>query len=300
MASTPHRLLTEAELGRLRACADENTALANCWNKPHVAVVTMEWAPLGFTYVWHGWVSRNENKGYWSNQGEAPVLTLEVAEFPPEGTSPPRFRKYTFWIRSRMALWGTSRWWTQRMQKDEDSGNEKTFYEPEHITLAEIHKIFAELVKISPSLCICSHRPSQTMQALEKMGFRLPKNAVFVDLVKVLDHQSRDSGAPKELEEYIKTRLYVNPRTGGRFEERPETAEGDDRWLGFYTTAPKWGRENEWREIIRRPGDVSAATVLAVVGPKAALHRRDMERVEKDNIALDKMAKAAARERKRR
>ncbi|KAH6686858.1 hypothetical protein F5X68DRAFT_240310 [Plectosphaerella plurivora] len=305
MASPPQRLLTEVELNRLRACADENTVLANCWNKPHVAVVTMEWAPVGFTYHWRDWISRNENRGSWNCHHETPVLTLEIAEFPPNGasssssSSAPKFRRHTFWIRSRMALWSHSRWWQHRLQQDEGNG-EKTYYEPENITLAEIYKLFAELAKVSPSLCICSHRPDQTMRALEKMGFRRPKNAVFVDLIKVLDHQSRTSGVPTELETYVKTRLYANPRTGGHFEEIPEAADGDEKFLDFYDTSPRYGRKGEWREIIRRSGDVSAQTVLAIVGPKAALHRRDMERVEKDNIALDKIAKAAARDRKRK
>lgn len=296
MASTA-KLLTEAELGRLRACADENTALANCWNKPHVAVIAMEWAPLGFIYAWRGWIARNENMGYWQREGEMPVLTVEVAEFSTQSASP-RFRRYTFWIRSRIALWGNSRWWTQRSA--DEVLDHKVFFEPADITLSKVNKLLVELTKEFPSLCICSHRPGQTMSALEKMGFRLPKNAVFVDLVKVLDHQSRASGVPKELKAYVDARIYVNPRSGGRFEERPEVTEGDDRFLGFLESAPKWGKDREWLEVIRRPEDVSAPTVLAVVGPNAALHRRDMERVEKDNTALDKIAKAAARDRRRK
>lgn len=299
MSQVSPRLLDESALKRLRVCADENTTLANCWDKSHVAMVTMEWAPLGFSYLWTSHIACNEVRGWWLPQDEMPVLSVEVmapasskAKGQPDGDAARgNPRRYTFWIRSQMALWGSA-----RRSKLPAAPDTQVLYEPAAIVKKTLDKLFAELGREYSTICVCSHRPDQTRRALAELDFALPRNAVFVDLIRVLEYQSKFRPVPAELQKYVQSRLHVDGRNGGEFIEKFETTEGPDRSLDFYATAPKWGRDGEWVEVIRRRDDVSSAEMLGIVGAQAEVYRREIDRVEKESTAVERAARGLGKD----
>lgn len=279
MSKSP--LVTPNELRRLRARADENTTLANCWSNPHTALVTMEYSPVGCAYAWNGWVSCNETRGYWRLEDEMPVLTLSVAA--PRLDGP---RRYAFWMRSQMALWGS-----RRRSRVPAASDQKVFYEPAAVVKTELERLFRRLGEEYAAVCVCSHRAGQTRRALEGIGFEMPRAAVFVDLVRVLEYQARFGGVPGPLRRYVDARLHVDERNGWQVEEKFEVAEGDGRYLDFNETAPRRGRDGEWIEVIRRREDVSAKEVLAILGPQAEVYRRHFDHLERDNVAVERASR---------
>ncbi|KAI4618230.1 uncharacterized protein J4E87_007898 [Alternaria ethzedia] len=113
------------------------------------------------------------------------------------------------------------------------------------------------------------------------IGFKLPKGTIFVDMIKVLEYQSRFRDMPLKVKRYINSCLEVEMRDGIRFEERLDASDSGALASDFDKHAPKYGQTNEWREIIRKKEDLSAGILLKILGPEAEAHRRQIRKMEK-------------------
>lgn len=299
-------LIAEGEMKRIRKCAVENEALARCWGKSHVALVAMEWAPSGLAYSWKGWIARNEEMGYWVKREAMPVLSVEVQPGSPvasggEVQSSHGLKEaygHRLWLRSgwtQSVVRAREQWWEAHPRENTQSSFASTTQ-----AVMFLEKLFRELSSTHSTICVCSHRPSTTQQGLADIGFKLPKGTVFVDLVEVLEYQSRFRGIPPALEDYVNSCLDMDQRSGLRLAEKPGEYDGDALALDFDKHAPKYGQPNEWREIIRKKDDVSAGTLSKMLGPEAEVHRRQIDRLEKENLALERAAKALGSDEARR
>jgi len=283
----PTGLIAESEMKRIRECAIENESLARCWNKPHAALVAMEWAPSGLAYSWKGWISCNEMRGYWKQEEAMPVLSVEtttpasLAVSTTEDHSDDkqnRTHEYRFWMRSK---------WPQdvvRIREDnwQASPNDThSSFVSINDAVADLEKMFHDLSSTHPTICVCSHRPTLAQQGLADIGFKLPKGTIVVDMIKVLEYQSRFRDMPPKVKRYINSCLNVDMRDGVRFGERFDASDSGALASDFTKHAPKYGQTNEWREIIRKKEDLSAGTMLKILGPEAEGHRRQIRKIEK-------------------
>jgi hypothetical protein len=128
--------------------------------------------------------------------------------------------------------------------------------------VAKARKMFSELCEQYVSICLVSHDLRDSLSALENFGVQLPSSTVYVDLVKVLEHQCRQSGKgpPEELRQYTDENLAVR---NGRYDRRPWPLTG---WLGMPNLA-----------------------LLEVLGPAAESHRRD--KTEKRDAAMKRIVR---------
>jgi len=150
-----------------------------------------------------------------------------------------------------------------------------------HEAVADLEKMFRDLSSTYPTICVCFHRPNLTKQGLADIGFKLPKGTISVDMIKVLEYQSRFRDMPPKVKRYIDSCLDVDMRDGVRFGERFDASDSDALASDFRTHAPKYGQTDEWREIIRKKEDLSAGTLLKILGPEAEAHRRQIGKIEK-------------------
>ncbi|KAK1990293.1 hypothetical protein LX36DRAFT_664351 [Colletotrichum falcatum] len=122
--------------------------------------------------------------------------------------------------------------------------------------------IIDELSAEHATICVVTHDIRHTRRALELFEVRLPAKAVFVDLIKVLEHQTRDNGVPEELAAYTDDNIAVRD---GRY----------DRKAG-----PSGGRLG-----------LPYIRLLEIVGPAAEAHRRDFQKTEKEDAALKRITR---------
>jgi hypothetical protein len=294
----PTGLIAAGEMKRIRNCATENENLARCWQKSHVALVTMEWAPSCLAYSWRGWIARNEVMGYWSKQEAMPVLSVGVTAPGSAAISASEDQcnnkgaatyGYRFWLRRK---WPES---VVRMREEAWQASAPSSTQSRFVSIKKaatvLEKLFQELASTHSAICVCSHRPSLTQRGLAGIGFKLPKGTLFVDMIKVLEYQSRFRDIPPGLKGYIDSCLDVDKRNGIRFEEKLEANDGEALESDFNKHAPKYGQDNEWREIIRKREDLSAGTMLKILGPEAEVYRRQITQIEKDQLALERVMK---------
>ncbi|KAH6881424.1 hypothetical protein BKA58DRAFT_2218 [Alternaria rosae] len=283
----PTGLIAESEMERIRECATENETLARCWEKPHVALVAMEWAQSGLAYSWKGWIARNEVMGYWKQEEAMPVLSVEIpapaslavsTTKDPSGDKQNKSHEYRFWVRSK---WPQSVVSMRENKWQANPGDTHSSFVSTKDAVAVLDKMFREISSRHPTICVCSHRPNLTQQGLADIGFKLPKGTIFVDMIKVLEYQSRFRDMPPKVKRYIKSCLEVEMCDGMRFEERFDASDSDALASDFDEHAPKYGQTNEWREIIRKKEDLSAGNLLKILGPEAEAHRRQVRKIEK-------------------
>lgn len=294
----PTSLVAEGDMKRIRECGAENEILARCWRKSHVALVAMEWAPSGLAYSWNGWIARNELMGYWEKQEAMPVLSVEVTapESPagPGSESQPSSKRnaacdFRLWLQSSRPQ-SVIRMREDRWRTNPPSNTQSSFVSMnEAVTI--LKKLFNELSSTHSTICVCSHRPSLTQRGLAEIGFKLPKATVFVDMIKVLEYQSRFRPIPPKLKGYMNSCLDVDRRNGLRLAERFDANDGDALALDFDEHAPKYGQPNEWREMIRKNEDLSAGAMLKFLGAEAGTHRRQINKMEKETLALERAMK---------
>lgn len=157
MATAP---LSVHDINRLRAAADENATLTDCWGQETVALVALEWAPAGYRYTWgDSHRACNEVSGKWYFDKSMPVLTADVVTFPRrEGRyGNPSFDRHRFWIKEGKQ----NRPLCSMKWRDEDGasgGPVETFDGQIHTTLTTF---FQKLQKMYTTVCVCSHRPQQ-------------------------------------------------------------------------------------------------------------------------------------------
>ncbi|GJC90736.1 hypothetical protein ColLi_13574 [Colletotrichum liriopes] len=123
---------------------------------------------------------------------------------------------------------------------------------------------FDELAATYVTVGIVSYDLRETKRVMEKFGIKVPTRAVFVDLIKVLEHQTRDEGIPKELRKYTDENVTMR---NGRYDRRPGMPQGYD--------------------------GMPSVRLLEVLGPAAASHRADFKKIEKGSVALQRIANRA-------
>lgn len=247
MAQPQPHLLTRGDLRRITDCVNENVKLADCWKSEQVVIVACE--PTG------------------AHLTDTSRLTLDILSpaANPVWGSKPREQHPTRHICQREIVVLTKSKENKRLQPRPwhgiwESREHFDLYRDEAV--AKAREIFSELCSQYVSICLVSHDLRDSLSAIENFGVELPASTVFVDLVKVLEHHSRQSGKgpPEELRKYTDENIAVR---NGRYDRRP--------WplMGVY------GMPN--------------LALLEVLGPAAESHRRD--KTEKQDAAMKRIVR---------
>lgn len=250
MAQPQPHLLTKGDLRRVEDCVNENVKLADCWRSEQVVIVACEPAGAHLSETSHfvlDILSPAANPVLGSKTSDRHPTrhickkTIRVLEKPKENK------------RFQPRPWHST--WDCREQFE--------LYRDE--ALAKAREIFSELSAQFVSICFISHDLRDSLASIESFGVELPASTVFVDLVKVLEHQSRQTGKgiPEELRTYTDDNVAVR---NGRYDRRP--------WplMGY------WGMPN--------------TALLEVLGPAAERHRRD--KTEKRDAAMKRIVRRMA------
>ncbi|KAK2044906.1 hypothetical protein LZ31DRAFT_553877 [Colletotrichum somersetense] len=255
MAQPMKRPLTEAELRRAEDCADENTKLADCWESHQVAIVTCE-----------GTDPLSRFPGYETT----PILTIDTLlplDQPAPGSPDEKNQQQTLTTTTREA--------------DRAKGKNKSSAPKPRCSLRRSHErldvctqearikaavTFDALAERYVTVCIAGYDLRETRRAMESLRIETPARAVWVDLMKVLEHQAHAAGGiiPAELRKYTDDNVTVR---NGRFDRRPGEPQG------------RYG--------------MPSVRLLEVLGPAAAGHRADFKKVEKESVALKRIANRA-------
>ncbi|KAL0943495.1 uncharacterized protein CTRU02_201382 [Colletotrichum truncatum] len=248
----PH-LLSESTLRRHEDCAAENAKLADCWKGRQVVILTIDWAD-GQIYP---------------NYRVMPMIRLNILS-PDEkpildSISSDRHPTRQFCRRSVHMV-------EQKKKHTRFQPNPYYMKVDEHETFdlhdedakKKVHELFDGLAAEYTAICIVSIDVQDSMKALGVFGATLaslPSNIVFVDLVKVLEHQTRDGEIPEELQSY--TDQFIAMRNG-----RYDRCTGPvGRWLGL-----------------------THFRLLEVLGPAAESRRQSFKKSEKEDAALKRIA----------
>lgn len=238
----PHNvhLHTRGELRRIEDCLNENTKLADCWRSGKIVIVACE--PTG------------------APLSKLPFIHLDILS-PTEDPVPGQRRasgnptrqicKKSIRIMDRPGLWHGYYYFGEDFLLHHDEA------------LAQAREIFAALLAQYVSICIVSHDLRDSLRSIE--GIELPESTVFVELIKVLEHQSRQSekGVPEELKSYTDDNVAIR---NGRYDRRPWPLKG------------YFGMPN--------------IVLLEVLGPAAESHRRD--KTEKRDAAVKRTVRRMA------
>ncbi|KAK1599297.1 uncharacterized protein LY79DRAFT_137867 [Colletotrichum navitas] len=256
MAQSLKRPLTEAELRRAEDCADENAKLAECWESQKVAIATCELAD-------------NFRFPSYMNSSVLTVETLLPLEQPAPG-SPDRKKKQQQKTREPKRAKGNE--WSV----PEPCYFEHRSYERFDVCTQEARLkaalTFDTLAKEYVTVCIAGYDLRETRRAMESLCIETPARVVWVDLMKVLEHQARGGGGgggnargiPAELHRYTDDNVTVR---NGRYDRVPGKPKG------------RYG--------------MPSVRLLEVLGPAAAAHRADFKKIEKDSVALKRIANRA-------
>ncbi|KAH0429075.1 hypothetical protein CcaCcLH18_08702 [Colletotrichum camelliae] len=250
MAHFKPRLLTEPQLRRHEECAVENAKMADCWSGEQVVFLTF-----------------NFTEEYKCRQYTLmPSLQLDIMTPSDKPTWPSSVANDKKPVRQLCRR-------TIRMLEGTKS-NKKVRPEPWYMRVDsnQIFELYSddamkkaqgmidELSADYAAMCVVTHDIRHTMRALEIFDMKLPAKAVFVDLIKVLEHQTRDDGVPEELAAYTDDNIAVR---NGRYDRKAGVSGGR---LGL--------------PYIR---------LLEIVGPAAEAHRRDFQKAEKEDVALKRI-----------
>lgn len=250
MAQPQPHLLTKGDLRRVENCVNENVKLADCWKSDQVVLVACE--PTG------------------AHLSDTSLLILDILS--PAG-NPVWGSKTSKQHPARHICQKTVRILEKTNENKRlrprpwhgiyNSREEFQLYRDDAV--AKAREIFSELRNQFVSICIVSHDLCDSLASIEKFGVELPGSTVFVDLIKVLEHQSRQTGKgiPEELKKY--TDENVADRNG-RYDRKPWPLTG---WYGMPNMA-----------------------LLEVLGPAAESHRRD--KTEKRDTAMKRIVRRMA------
>lgn len=250
MAQPQPHLLTRGDLRRVEDCVNENLKLADCWKSDQVAIVACE--PMG------------------AHLADTSLLALDIlspAADPVSGSKASK-RHSTRQLCSKAVRIIERTKENKRLQPKPwhgiyDCREESQLYRDDAV--AKAREIFSELLAQYVSVCVVSQDLRDSLASLERFGVELPASTVFVDLVKVLEHQSRQSGSgiPKELRKYTDENVAAR---NGRLDRRP------------WPLAGLFGMPN--------------LALLEVLGPAAERHRRD--KTEKRDTAMKRIVRRMA------
>lgn len=249
MAQPQPHLLTRGDLRRINDCVAENITLADCWKNDQVVIVACE--PTG-AHLW-----------------EATLLYLDIlspTSNPIWGSKPMEKHPTRQICHRSIGALNRSKGNKSLQPRPWHAGGiydyRQQFYEYRDNAQARARPIFSELCEQYVSICIVSHDLRDSLSALKAFGVELPSNTVYVDLIKVLEHQCRQSGKdpPEELRQWTDENVAVR---NGRYDRRPWPLRG---WYGMPNLA-----------------------LLEVLGPAAEGHRRD--KTERRDAAMKRIVK---------
>lgn len=250
MAQPQPHLLTKGDLRRVEDCVNENVKLADCWKSDQVVIVACE--PSG---------------AHLSDPSLIALDILSPASNPVWGSKPSERHPTRHICRKAVRIIEKTKE-NKRLQPRPwhgiwESREEFQLYGDDAV--AKAREVFSELSNQFVSICIVSHDLRDSLASIEKFGVELPASTVFVDLIKVLEHQSRQTGKgiPEELRKY--TDENVADRNG-RYDRKPWPLTG---WYGMPNMA-----------------------LLEVLGPAAESHRRD--KTEKRDTAMKRIVRRMA------
>ncbi|KAK2010899.1 hypothetical protein LZ32DRAFT_607024 [Colletotrichum eremochloae] len=259
MAQPMKRPLTEAELRRAEDCADENEKLAECWESHQVAIVSCE---------------RADNLNRFPGYQTMPVLTIDTLlplEQPAAGScsgkkkqqQQPMTRELAQRTIRELERVKGNKWSAPRPYYFKHRSHEQfdVYTQEARIRASET---FDGLAQKYVTVCIAGYDLRETRRGMESLRIDTPERVVWVDLMKVLEHQARDGGIPTELRRYTDDNVTVR---NGRYDRRPGEPRGD------------YG--------------MPSVRLLEVLGPAAAGHRADFRKLEKGSVALKRIANRA-------
>ncbi|KZL63864.1 hypothetical protein CI238_12767 [Colletotrichum incanum] len=247
-------LLTETALQRLKDCTSENAMLADCWASDQVVIIACEPTSAYKT----------------ARVSVSPALQLDVLSpaanpvWPslPSASHPTRnFCRRTIRQLERPKFNGGEMYRPQPWYSDTGVYHTYEMYDEDAGTKAQ--EVFNELAAGYTSICIASCHMKKTKAVLETFGVRLPETTVFVDVIKVLEHQAREREVPEELRTYTDKNVSIRKR---KYDGRP----------GGNVTIDVYSMQN--------------VQLLRVLGPVAEAHRLDLRKVERKNNVLKRIA----------
>ncbi|KAK1996330.1 hypothetical protein LX36DRAFT_658671 [Colletotrichum falcatum] len=256
MAQSMKRPLTEAELRRAEDCADENAKLAECWESRQVAIVTCEPAD-----------TLSRFPGYQTELVFTIDTLLPLEQQPAPGSGGGKSHQQH----------QQQKMMRERVKRDNSSSSEPKPFYSKHRSHARLDVCtqeariraaltFDELARDYVTVCIAGYDLRETRRGMESLRVEAPRAAVWVDLMKVLEHQARGAGGaiPEELRRYTDENVTVR---NGRYDRRPGEPRG------------RYG--------------MPSVRLLEVLGPAAAGHRAGFKRLEKESVALKRIANRA-------
>ncbi|KXH45684.1 hypothetical protein CNYM01_07114 [Colletotrichum nymphaeae SA-01] len=254
------RLFSESELRRFEDCANENQTLADCWAGEQIVIVACELS----------------DRYQYADQRNSRAIEINVMS----PADKPIWRSLSLDDKKHDAFKKHCSTRTIRMLEKSKvnkslqpkpwswynaAAAHETFELYEEEGRAKAQEAFDALGGPAyATVCVVSYDLRETMAALELFKVKLPSSkVVFVDLIKVLEHQTRGEGViPEQLRKYTNDNIAMR---NGRLDRRPGTPRG---YLGM-----------------------PSIRLLEVVGPAAESHRADHKKLEKENVALEKIAK---------
>lgn len=245
------RLLTEVELRRFEDCAGENAKLAACWNSDQVVIVACEPTIAYKT----------------ARVSVSPALQLDILS---PASNPAWFSIPSVSHPTRHFCRRTIRKLERpKCKQDEiyrpgpwclDTGVRHRYEMYDEDAKTKAQEVFEELASKYASICLASCYMHKTMAVLQTFGVRVPATMVFVDLIKVLEHQTRECGIPEELKIFADDNVSVRK---GRYDGRPGG------------NIDHYGTHN--------------VQLLEVLGPAAEGHRLDFRKAEREDAALKRL-----------
>lgn len=250
MAQPQPHLLTKGDLRRVEDCVNENVKLADCWKSQQVVIVACEptGAHLSDTSFLALDILSPAANPVWESKTSEKHPTRQICKKAVRIIEKTKENK-RLQPRPWHGIW--------------DCREESQLYRDD--ALAKAREIFSELCSQYVSICVVSHDLRDSLASLERFGVELPASTVFVDLIKVMEHQSRQTGKglPKELRKYTDENVAVR---NGRYDRKPWPVTG---WYGMPNMA-----------------------LLEVLGPAAERHRRD--KTEKRDAAMKRIVRRMA------
>ncbi|GJD03942.1 hypothetical protein ColKHC_12767 [Colletotrichum higginsianum] len=246
------RLLSETELRRFEDRADENAKLADCWASDQVVVIACEPTSAYKT----------------ARVSVLPALQLDIlspAANPvlPSLTSAARPSRH--FCRRTIRLLERPNGMRDDIYRPQPFVSDTGVYHRYEMYIedakAKAQAVFDELRAGYASVCVASCYIDKTAAGFETFGVRVPPTTVFVDLIKVLEHQTKGSGIPEEL--------------------RSDEAENVTERKGRYGGHPGGFVDRYGMYTVR---------LLELLGPAAEDHRLDFRRVEREDTALKRIS----------
>ncbi|OHF01757.1 hypothetical protein CORC01_02948 [Colletotrichum orchidophilum] len=253
------RLLSESELRRFEDCANENETLADCWASDQIVIVACERSD-SYRYLGE-WSSRPMELHVMS---PADKLLRRSRRLDDQRQDPSKscykIRTICMLEKSKVHIDCQPRPWT--WYSATTAHETIQLYDEEAQAKAQ-ETLDALGGGAYATICVVSYDLRETMAALALFGVKLPScKLVFVDLVKVLEHQMREEGSiPEPLRKYTDANIVMR---NGRLDRRPGPPTGN---LGM-----------------------PSLKLVEVVGPAAESHREDFKRLEKEDMALKRIA----------